>query len=50
MIAAGHPIQTLPLQQELETRAVLKAVAAAHRRLAELKVDMGRKSRNLPMF
>jgi len=27
----------LPLQQELESRAVLKAVAAAHRRLAELK-------------
>ena len=37
MIATGHSIQTLPLQQELESRAVLKAVAAAHRRLAELK-------------
>ena len=37
MIAVGHSIQTLPLQQELESRAVLKAVAAAHRRLAELK-------------
>ncbi len=37
MIALGHSIQTLPLQQELESRAVLKAVAAAHRRLAELK-------------
>ena len=37
MIAVEHPIQTLPLQQELESRAVLKAAAAAHRRLAELK-------------
>src|SRR5215207_3733975 len=37
MIAVGHSIPTLPLQQELESRAVLKAVAAAHRRLAELK-------------
>jgi len=37
MIAVGQPIQTLPLQQELESRAVLKAVAGAHRRLAELK-------------
>jgi len=37
MIALGHSIQTLPLQQGLESRAVLKAVAAAHRRLAELK-------------
>jgi Fic family protein len=37
MIAVGHSIQMLPLQQELESRAVLKAVAAAHRRLAELK-------------
>lgn len=37
MIAVGHSIQALPLQQELESRAVLKAVAAAHRRLAELK-------------
>ena len=37
MIAIGHSIQTLPLQQELESRAVLKAAAAAHRRLAEFK-------------
>ena len=37
MITVGHSIPTLPLQQELESRAVLKAVAAAHRRLAELK-------------
>lgn len=37
IIAVGHSIPTLPLQQELESRAVLKAVAAAHRRLAELK-------------
>jgi Fic family protein len=37
MIAVNHSIQMLPLQQELESRAVLKAVAAAHRRLAELK-------------
>src|ERR1051326_1411044 len=37
MIAVGHSIQMLPLQQEMESRAVLKAVAAAHRRLAELK-------------
>ncbi len=37
MIALEHSIQMLPLQQELESRAVLKAVAAAHRRLAELK-------------
>lgn len=37
MIALGHSIKTLPLQQELESRAVLKAMAAAHRRLAELK-------------
>src|SRR5215213_3963793 len=41
MIATGHFIQTLPLQQELESRAVLKAVAAAHRRLAELKAVAG---------
>src|SRR5687768_4008077 len=37
MVAVGHCIPTLPLQQELESRAVLKAGAAAHRRLAELK-------------
>ena len=37
MIAVEHSIQMLPLQQDLESRAVLKAVAAAHRRLAELK-------------
>jgi len=37
MIAVEYSIQALPLQQELESRAVLKAVAAAHRRLAELK-------------
>jgi Fic family protein len=37
MTALGHSIQMLPLQQELESRAVLKAVAAAHRRLGELK-------------
>jgi Fic family protein len=37
MIAVKHSIQMLPLQQEFESRAVLKAVAAAHRRLAELK-------------
>lgn len=37
MIATGHNIKTLPLAQELETKAVLKAAAAAHRRLAELK-------------
>src|SRR6185369_16554509 len=37
MISPGHEIQKLPLQQEIESRAVLKAAAAAHRRLAELK-------------
>lgn len=37
MILAGQNIQKLPLQQEIESRQVLKAVAAAHRRLAELK-------------
>src|SRR5215217_1170257 len=37
MIATGHNIQMLPLEQEVETRSVLKAAAAAHRRLAELK-------------
>src|ERR1044072_4575867 len=37
MISTGHNIQKLPLQQEIESRAVLKAAAAAHRRLAELK-------------
>ena len=37
MIATDHNIQTLPLQQDLESQSVLKSVAAAHRRLAELK-------------
>jgi len=37
MISTGHHLQKLPLQRELESRAVLKAAAAAHRRLAELK-------------
>lgn len=37
MIATDHNIQTLPLQQDLESKSVLKSVAAAHRRLAELK-------------
>lgn len=37
MISTGHNIQMLPLQQEIESRGVLKAAAAAHRRLAELK-------------
>lgn len=37
MISTGQNIQTLPLQQEIESRAVFKAAAAAHRRLAELK-------------
>ena len=37
MIATRFNIQLLPLPQELESRSVLKAVAAAHRRLAELK-------------
>lgn len=37
MISTGHNIQKLPLQQEIESRAVLKSAAGAHRRLAELK-------------
>jgi len=37
MISTGHNIQKLPFQQEIESRPVLKAAAAAHRRLAELK-------------
>jgi len=37
MISTDHNIQKLPLQQKIESRAVLKAAAAAHRRLAELK-------------
>jgi len=37
MIATDYNIHTLPLQQELESRSVLKSAAAAHRRLAELK-------------
>jgi len=37
MISTDHKIQQLPLQQEIESRAVLKAAAAAHRRLAKLK-------------
>jgi len=37
MISTGHNIQKLPLRQEIESRAVLKAAPAAHRRLAELK-------------
>lgn len=32
-----YQIPSLPLQQEVETKAVLKQVAQAHRRLAELK-------------
>jgi len=37
MIVTEHKIQMLPLQQELESKSVLKSAAAAHRRLAELK-------------
>lgn len=33
----NYTIPTLPLKQDVETKAVLKRVAAAHRRLAELK-------------
>ena len=33
----NYIIPTLPLSFEVETKAVLKQVAAAHRRLAELK-------------
>lgn len=32
-----YEIPKLPLKQDVETKAVLKRVAAAHRRLAELK-------------
>ena len=32
-----YQIPKLPLQQEVESKAVLKQVAQAHRRLAELK-------------
>ena len=32
-----YQIPTLPLQQEIETKAVLKQAAKSHRRLAELK-------------
>lgn len=32
-----YQIPSLPLRQEVETKAVLKQVAQAHRRLAELK-------------
>ena len=32
-----YTIPTLPLKQDVETKPVLKRVAAAHRRLAELK-------------
>ncbi len=36
-MASAYRIPMLPLQGEIETRAVLKQAAAAHRRLAELK-------------
>ncbi|MBA3806764.1 MAG: Fic family protein, partial [Acidobacteria bacterium] len=36
-MADRHKIPTLPLERDLETKAVLKQAAAAHRRLAELK-------------
>lgn len=32
-----YQIPTLPLKQDVETKAVLKQAAKAHRRLAELK-------------
>lgn len=36
-MANRHKIPTLPLERDLETKAVLKQATAAHRRLAELK-------------
>ena len=36
-MVSNHKIPELPLPNDLETKAVLKQVAAAHRRLAELK-------------
>src|SRR5215213_9838961 len=36
-MASKYKIPKLPLKQDIETKAVLKQTAAAHRRLAELK-------------